>query len=207
MLVKNNQELSEITSVEWLALNQFLCELKEIDFQCVSVYYPYGKGQETISLLQKTKRKEQFEIIESKIEKRITELKKNPSSAGTFTKTLCIFGWMKNGKVHIKEIGTSKKLPYIYLVSKRPYIKPFRDILKTNYDILLVTLDQKSARIQKFHGSQITQEAKLRIDLQGRHRKGGQSQGRFLRARQTKIHVFFKKVANKVRHDGFKFRV
>ena len=29
--------------------------------------------------------------------------------------------------------------------------------------------------------------------------QGGQSQGRFLRARQTKIHVFFKNVANKVR--------
>ena len=35
--------------------------------------------------------------------------------------------------------------------------------------------------------------------MQGRHKKGGQSQGRFLRARQTKIHVFFKKVANKVK--------
>ena len=64
---------------------------------------------------------------------------------------------------------------------------------------MLVTLDQKTARIQKFHGNQIIQESKLKIDLQGRHKKGGQSQGRFLRARQTKIHVFFKKVANKVR--------
>ena len=84
------------------------------------------------------------------------------------------------------------------MLSKRPYTKPFGDVLKTNYDVLLVTLDQKSARIQKFHGSQIIQEAKLRIDLQGRHKKGGQSQGRFLRARQTKIHVFFKKIAKKV---------
>jgi len=197
--VKNNLESSEISSNEWLSLNQFLYEVKQIDSQCVSVYYPFGKGQETISLLRETKRKESFEIIESEIEKRITDLKKNPSSAGKFVKTLCIFGWIKNGKVNTKEIGTSKKLPYIYMVSKRPYIKPFRDILKINYDVLLVTLDQKSARIQKFHGSQIIQEAKRRIDLQGRHRKGGQSQGRFLRARQTKIHVFFKKVANKVR--------
>ena len=86
------------------------------------------------------------------------------------------------------------------MASKKPYIKPFRDILKTNHDVLLITLDQKSARIQKFHGSQIIQEAKLRIDLRSRHRKGGQSQGRFLRARQTKIHVFFKKVATKVRN-------
>jgi len=197
--VKNNLEYSEISSSEWLSLNQFLYEIKQIDAPCVSVYYPYGKGQETISLLQETKRKEQFEKIESEIEKRITVLKKNPSSVGKFTKTLCIFGWIKNGKVNTKEIGTSKKLPYIYMVSKRPYVKPFSDILKINYDVLLITLDQKSARIQKFHGSQIVQEAKLRIYLQGRHRKGGQSQGRFLRARQTKIHVFFKKVANKIK--------
>ncbi len=195
--MKNNPEIS---SAEWLSLNQFLYEVKQIDAACVSVYYPYGKGQQTISLLQDTKRKEPFEKIESEIEKRITKLKENPSSVGKFTKTLCIFGWIKNGKVHTKEIGTSKKLPYVYMVSKKPYIKPFRDILKTNYDVLLVTLDQKSARIQKFHGSKIIQEAGLRIDLRGRHRKGGQSQGRFLRARQTKIHVFFKKVANKVRN-------
>jgi len=197
--MKNNKGSSEISSTEWLSLNQFLYEVKQIDSSCVSVYYPYGKGHETIILLQKTRRKEPFEKIELEIEKRITKLKENPISAGKFTKTLCIFGWIKNGKVNIKNIGTSKKLPYIYMVSKRPYIKPFNDILKTNYDVLLVTLDQKSARIQKFHGSQIVKEAKLRIDLQGRHRKGGQSQGRFLRARQTKIHVFFKKVANKVK--------
>ena len=199
-LVKNNLESSEISSSEWLSLNQFFYEIKKIDSPCVSIYYPYGKGEEMISLLQENKRSESFEKIESKIEKRITKLRDNPTSAGKFTKTLCIFGWMKNGKINIKEIGTSKKLPYIYMVSKRPYIKPFRDMLKIDYDVLLVTIDQKSARIQKFHGSQIIQESKLRIDLQGRHKKGGQSQGRFLRARQTKIHVFFKKVANKVRN-------
>jgi len=65
-LVKNNLESSEISSAEWLSLNQFLYEVKQIDSKCVSVYYPYGKGQETISLLQETKRKEPFEIIESK---------------------------------------------------------------------------------------------------------------------------------------------
>ena len=197
--MKNFPKYSKISPSEWFSISRFLNEVKQINTTCVSVYYPYGKGQQTISLLQETKRAESIELIESKIEKRITELRKNPISVGKFTKTLCIFGWIKNGKVLIKEIGTSKKLPYIYMVSKKPYIKPFNDALKTNYDVLLVTLDQKTARIQKFHGSQIIQESKLRIDLQGRHRKGGQSQGRFLRARQTKIHVFFKKVANKVR--------
>ena len=191
--------ISEIKHTEWLTLNQFLHEIKKINLPCVTVYYPYGKGSETISLLQSTTRNETFEKIELKIQSKIKELKKNPTSAGKFTKTLCIFGWMNNGKVVIKQIGTSKRLPYIYMTSKKPYIKPFNDILKTSHDVLLVTIDQKTARIQKFHGDQIIQESKLRIDLQGRHKKGGQSQGRFLRARQTKIHVFFKKVANKVR--------
>ena len=201
MYERKNQKnmISEIDHTEWLRLNQFLYEIKKINSPCVTVYYPYGKGSETITLLQSTKRNETFEKIQNKIQIKIKELKKNPISAGKFTKTLCIFGWMNNGKVLIKQIGTSKKLPYIYMASKKPYIKPFNDILKTNYDVLLVTIDQKTAKIQKFHGEQIIQESKLRIDLQGRHRKGGQSQGRFLRARQTKIHVFFKKVANKVR--------
>ena len=75
--MKNNLESSEISSSEWLSLNQFLHEIKQIDSSCVSIYYPYGKGQETISLLQETKRNESFEKIESKIESRIIELKKN----------------------------------------------------------------------------------------------------------------------------------
>ena len=197
--MKKSLEFTNVSPSEWLSLNQFLNKVKQVDSPCISVYYPYGKGQDTISLMHETKRKEYFEKIESKIETRITELKKNPSSVGKFIKTLCLFGWIKNGKIYIEEIGTSKRLPFIYMASKKPYVKPFNDVLKTNHIVLLVTLDQKSAKIQKFHGSRIVQESKLRIDLQGRHRKGGQSQGRFLRARQTKIHVFFKKVANKLR--------
>ncbi|WP_049641874.1 baeRF10 domain-containing protein, partial [Candidatus Rhodobacter oscarellae] len=197
--MKNNLESSEIGPSEWMSLNQFLFKIKQVNSPCVSVYYPYGKGKDMVSLLRENKRNESFEKIESKIEKRIIEIKNNPPSAGKFSKTLCIFGWIENGKVSIKEIGTSKKLPYLYMVSKKPYVKPFQDLLKINHNVLLITLDQKSARIQKFHGNRITQESKLRIDLQGRHKKGGQSQGRFLRARQTKIHVFFKKIANKVR--------
>jgi len=192
-------EFSEIQPSEWLSINQFVLELKEVKGQCVSVYYPYGKGQNTIQLLQESKRSESVEKIKKKIESKILELKNNPVSVGKFTKTLCLFGWIIDDKIHVKVIGTSKKLPYVYMVSKKPYVKPFSDILKTNYNILVVTIDQKTARIQKYLGSQIIQESKLKIDLQGRHKKGGQSQGRFLRARQTKIHVFFKKVANKVR--------
>jgi len=72
--MKNNLESSEISSAEWLSLNQFLYEIKQVNSACVSVYYPYGKGQDTISLLQETKRTESLEKIESKIEKRIIQL-------------------------------------------------------------------------------------------------------------------------------------
>ena len=198
----NDLEIPDISANEWFSLNQFLRELEQIHSECVSVYYPYGRGQETINLLQKTKRKPMIEKIESSIEQRINKLKTNPSSVGKFTKTLCIFGYMKNNQVSIKEIGTSKSLPYIYMVNKSPYLKPFNDILKTSYGVLLVVLDQKSAKLQKFHGSHVVEESKLSIDLRGRHKKGGQSQGRFLRARQTKIHVFFKKVAKKIKQMG-----
>ena len=122
--MKTHVGSSEIVPLEWISINQFLHEIKKIDSQCISVYYPYGKGQETISLLHETKRNDALERIESKIENKITELKKNPVSVGKFTKTLCIFGWIKNGKVNLKVIGTSKKLPYVYMISKKPFIKP-----------------------------------------------------------------------------------
>ncbi len=69
-------ELSEISSSEWLSLNQFLQELKKINTPCISVYYPYGKGQDTIQLLQETNRSESFKKIESKIEKKNIGIKK-----------------------------------------------------------------------------------------------------------------------------------
>ncbi|MDH3313312.1 MAG: hypothetical protein OEM28_09245 [Nitrosopumilus sp.] len=76
------------------------------------------------------------------------------------------------------------------MASKKPFIKPFKDILETNYNVLLVTLDQKSARIQKFYGSQMVLESKLRIDLQGRHRKGGQSQGKIPKGKTNQNSCF-----------------
>jgi len=51
------QSSNEISPLEWLTLNQFLLEIKKVKFPCVSVYYPYGKGAETISLLQETKKR------------------------------------------------------------------------------------------------------------------------------------------------------
>ena len=67
--------ISEISSSEWLSLNQFVQELKTINSQCISVYYPYGKGHDTIQLLKETSRSERLKKIENKIENKFIPLK------------------------------------------------------------------------------------------------------------------------------------
>ena len=189
---------SEINPSEWYSINRFTKELELQNFPCVSVYYPYDKNLETLHLLKERKRDEKTEKIKSAIEKRIIKLSKATNSKKHFINTRCIFGWQSNGRVILKDIATSKKLPYVYLIGKKPYLKPFYDILKVNYHIILVILDHKSAHIQYLQGDKILEEKRLSINLQGRHKKGGQSQKRFLRARQTFIQGFFKKIAKKV---------
>ena len=179
-------------------LNTFVRDLNSIKKRCISVYYPRGSGTETVDLLRKTKRDAAAEKIESAIEKRIVKLQKKPISGKNAISTFCIFGWINGGKVIIKNINVSKKLPYIYILGKKPYVKPFKDILKVDHKVILAILDSKSARLTVLQGDKVIEESKTSIHLMGRHKKGGQSQGRFLRARQTKIHVFFKKVAKKV---------
>ena len=193
---------SEVTPVEWYSINRFVQELKaqSIDSSCISLYYPHGSDAQTINLLRKTKRSERLEKIEAAIEKRIAKNSSNTKkgSKDRFINTHCIFGWHSNGKTILKEIGISKKLPFVYLAGKKPFVKPFRDILKSNYQVILVILDNKSARIQHMQGDKVLAEQRVSINLQGRHKKGGQSQKRFLRARQTFIQGFFKRIAKKI---------
>ncbi|MDH3657514.1 MAG: Vms1/Ankzf1 family peptidyl-tRNA hydrolase [Nitrosopumilus sp.] len=189
---------SEINPSEWYSINRFTLELESQKSACVSVYYPHDKNLETVYLLRETKRDEATEKIESAIEKRIAKLSKATNPKKQFINTYCIFGWQSNRKVILKDIAISKKLPYVYLVGKKPYLKPFYDILKANYHTILVILDHKSAHIRYLQGDKILAEERLSINLQGRHKKGGQSQKRFLRARHTFIQGFFKKIAKKV---------
>ena len=199
-LRKFNQ--SEVTPVEWYSINRFVQELKsqKTDSSFISLYYPHGNDAQTIDLLKKTKRNETLEKIEAVIEKRIVKRRrsKKKGSKDRFINTHCIFGWHSNGKTILKEIGISKKLPFVYLAGKKPFVKPFRDILKSNYQVILVILDNKSAHIQHMQGDKVLAEKRLSINLQGRHKKGGQSQKRFLRARQTFIQGFFKRIAKKI---------
>ncbi|MGI9565665.1 MAG: Vms1/Ankzf1 family peptidyl-tRNA hydrolase [Nitrosopumilus sp.] len=186
---------SEIQPSEWYSINRFILELDSKGTSYVSIYYSHDKKSETMQLLKETRRNNIAEKIESAIEKRIIKLDVDPKKQ--FTKTYCIFGSKVNGKVVLKDITISKKLPYVYIAGKKPYLKPFYDILKANYHTVLVILDHKSAHIRFLQGDKIIAEERLSINLQGRHKKGGQSQKRFLRARQTFIQGFFKRIAKK----------
>ena len=186
----------ELCPSEWYSINQFTKEIIGEKNPCISLYFPHDKKIETIRLLQETKRDEKCEKIEFAIEKRIEKLK--IENEKFFVKTHCIFGWLVNGRVKIKYISVSKKIPYVYVASNKPYLKPFFDILKINYEVILVILDHKSAKIKHLQGHEVLNEEKISINLQGRHKKGGQSQKRFLRARQTYIQGFYKKITKKL---------
>ena len=196
--VLKRSNTNQISPNEWYKLNSFVQEIKSVKNRCISVYYPHRSEAEIISLLKKTRRDVVAERIETLIEKKIIKLQKDLENETQIVNTLCVFGWIDKGVVKIKHVTISKKLPYIYILGKQPYVKPFKDILKVDYKVMVVIMDNKSARLTLLQGSKVVDETKTSIHLIGRHRKGGQSQGRFLRARQTKIHVFFKKIAKKV---------
>ena len=188
---------SEIHPSEWYSINRFILELDSKNSPYVSMYFPHDKKSETIQLLRETKRSAKAEKIESSIEKRILKLNIEPKKE--FINTYCIFGWEENENIVIKNIAISKKLPYVYVVGKKPYLKPFNDILKANYHTIVVVLDHKSVpKFVIFKADKILSEEKSSINLQGRHKKGGQSQKRFLRARQTFIQGFFKRIVKKI---------
>ena len=114
-LKKFNQ--SEVTPVEWYSINRFVQELKSqrTDSPFISLYYPHGSDAQTVDLLRKTKRSEKLEKIEAAIEKRIAKRSsdKKTKSRDRFINTHCIFGWHAGGKTVLKEIGISKKLPFV----------------------------------------------------------------------------------------------
>ncbi|HET8719480.1 MAG TPA: Vms1/Ankzf1 family peptidyl-tRNA hydrolase [Candidatus Nitrosotenuis sp.] len=192
------QRPSMVDPAEWYSINKFMLSLDSQNPPYVSVYDPRGKDLEAVNILQETKRNEITEKIEHAVEKRIINLDKSTNAKKRFIAMHCVFGWQDNGRIVVRNIGISKRLPFVYVVSKKPFLKPIYDILQTNYRIILVILDHKSMYMRYMHGNKTLIEKRKSINLQGRHKKGGQSQKRFLRARQTFIQGFFKKVQGEI---------
>lgn len=193
--------INEISPREWYSINRSVYEIKKASSPCVSAYIPRNKVSEIIDIIHHTTRNKNIEKIESVIEDKIASLsgrKKIFTSRDEFAKTYCIFGWNNGQGIETKEIVTSKKIPPVYTVGKRAYLKPLRDLLKIDYEVLLVILDHKSAVLRHFRGNKIIQESKISTYLKNRHSKGGWSQARFARNRQIQIDQFFKKISGKI---------
>jgi len=176
---------------EWYAVNHFLKELKQSHSPVVSVYSPFSESSNMINTLRETERATEIEKVEAVIEKRLVSKRGYGS--------LCIFGWNTEEGIVVKELTVSKVLPPVYLVKKRAYIMPLRDILEINYEVLLLILDHKEAVFRHYKGKDILEQARIKIYLRGRHRKGGWSQKRFERLRKIQITHFFKKVKRRLK--------
>lgn len=133
----------------------------------MSIYYPHDKRSEILTLLDKPKNNQAREKIEFLIKQEITKQVKPTKPRKQFINTYCIFGWQKNNKIVLKKIAISKEMPFVYVAGKKLYLKPFRDILKTNYHIILVIIDQKSDHIRYIQGNKILADEKSSINLQG----------------------------------------
>lgn len=200
-MTQNIPSTSEISPREWYSINRSVNEIKNVSAPCVSAYMPEDNVSEIIDIIHHTRRSKNIEKIESVIEDKIFSLidrKKIFTSKDTFANTYCIFGWNDGQRIEIREITTSKKIPPVYTVGKRAYLKPLHDLLKIDYEVLLVILDHKSAVLRHFRGNKIIQESKTSAYLKNRTSKGGWSQKRYAQNRQIQIDQFFKKLSNKI---------
>ena len=85
---------------------------------------------------------------------------------------------------------------YYYRCDQNFHLKPLRDILteKETYGIFLI--DGNSTTIATLKGRTLNIVKKFNSGLSGKHRRGGQSQRRFERLRETQVNDYYKRVGN-----------
>ena len=85
---------------------------------------------------------------------------------------------------------------YYYRCDQNFHLKPLRDILteKETYGIFLI--DGNSTTIATLKGRTLNIVKEFNSGLSGKHRRGGQSQRRFERLRETQVNNYYKRVGN-----------
>lgn len=181
-----------LTPQEWYEVNRFTLQLKGSEPPVLSLYLPSRRiAQGSKILAEKKERTVGLEAVRANIEDKLDRIKHRSGS-------LCIFGWSSKGKSIIKQVTISKEVPPLYVVHRKPYLKPLKDILEIGHEVVVIVMDQKKAKIEVFEGSELVKEIGVSTYLHGRHKKGGWSQQRFQRNRDIQIKHFFDKVNQKV---------
>ena len=161
-----------LKSREWYDLNRFVLQLKDAGSPVISLYLPSSEIKEGSKILDERTDPAELENVRKGIATRLHRARYH--SGG-----LCLFGWMKKRHSVIRQIRISKEVPPLYVVQRKPYTKLLKDILEIGYEIVVVIMDHKKAKIEVYNGSELIDEVSVRSYLKGRHSKGGWSQKRF----------------------------
>ncbi len=176
---------------EWYDLNRFALKLRNAEGPVLSLYLPSYEIADGKRMLDKDDVIIGLEGVRQAIVKKIEKVKYHSGS-------ICVFGWSKNGRSVVEHFAISKELPPLYVVLRKPYLKPLRDILEIGYHVVVIIMDHKKARIELFSGSELIEEMSVTSYLKGRHSKGGWSQKRFQQNRELLIKHFFSKVSGRL---------
>ncbi len=179
--------LDTLSAQEWYKVNRFALQLKDFESPVLSLYLPSYEVGEGAEILFGKDIVKGLEGVRNDISLRLAKMRYHAGS-------LCFFGWSKGEKNIVKHVSISKDVPLLYIIYRKPYLKPLKNILEIGYRVVLITMDHKRAKIEVYSGSELVEEINERIYLRGRHSKGGWSQKRFQQNRDIKIKYFFNKV-------------
>ena len=176
---------------EWYSLNRFILQLNKYETPVLSLYLPSYEMSDGLRILEERETMNELEGVRAAIANRLVRTKYHSGS-------ICLFGWSTNKRSIVKHVRISKEVPPLYVVHRKPYLKPLKDILEIGYQVLVIILDHKTAKIKVYNGSELVEEIGVRSYLRGRHKKGGQSQKRFNQNRKLQIRYFFNKVSQQL---------
>ncbi|MBQ04225.1 hypothetical protein CL673_05890 [Candidatus Bathyarchaeota archaeon] len=172
---------------EWYDLNRFILQLNDSEPPVITLYLPSYEIAAGSKILDEDTDIPGLEDVKGTIALKLNRAKYHSGS-------ICVFGWSKRGESIVKEARISKEVPPLYLVHPKPYVKLLKDILEIGYQIVVIIMDHKKAKIEVYNGSELIEDIVVRSYLKGRHSKGGWSQKRFQQNRELQIGYFFNKV-------------
>ena len=85
---------------------------------------------------------------------------------------------------------------YYYRCDQNFHLKPLKDILTEKETYGIFVIDGNSTTIATLKGRTLKIVKEYTSGLSGKHRKGGQSQRRFERLRETQVNEYYKRVGN-----------
>ena len=178
---------------EWYDLNRFTLQLRDSKPPVLSLYLPSYEMVDGSKILDEKDSIVGLESVRNAVADRLNKVRYHSGS-------ICLFGWSNKGQSIVKHVRLSKEFPPLYVVHPKPYLKPLKDILEIGYQVLVIIMDHKRARIEVYNGSELVEEISVRSYLTGKHKKGGWSQKRFQQNRNLQIKYFFNKVNQQLKN-------